>query len=152
MVLTEPSLCFRRRIAFLVSHPVDRSRPCRPAREPARRLRRSSAMAGAAPGPLLLLVVVAGAGDLTAVLARYRQLLGPDNGAAPGSKPSGRREINWTGRAGCAAAPHSLPPGDFFTGRRRRAREGRSSARRAKASRPARRPAIQPARRSASAI
>ena len=72
-------------------------------------------MAGAAPGPLPPPVVVAGAGDLTAVLARYRQLLGPDNGAAPGSKPAGRREINWDGVPDALAAPNFLP-GDFFNG------------------------------------
>ena len=58
-------------------------------------------------------VVVSGAGDITAAVERYRTLLGPDNGGEPGSKPTGRREINWDKVPDEFAAPDFLPP-DFF--------------------------------------
>ncbi len=57
--------------------------------------------------------VIAGAGDIKPVVELYRSLLGPDNGGAPGSRPSGRREINWDGVPDEFAAPNLLPP-DFF--------------------------------------
>jgi len=57
--------------------------------------------------------VVSGAGDITPVVERYRTLLGPVNGGAPGSKPTGRREINWDKVPDEVAAPNFLP-GDFF--------------------------------------
>jgi hypothetical protein len=63
----------------------------------------------AAPKP----VVISGAGDISAVVERYRTLLGPDNGGEPGSKPTGRREINWDKVPDEFAAPDFLPP-DFF--------------------------------------
>jgi hypothetical protein len=63
----------------------------------------------AAPKP----VVISGAGDITAVVERYRTLLGPDNGGEPGSKPTGRREINWDKVPDEFAAPDFLPA-DFF--------------------------------------
>ena len=62
---------------------------------------------GAAP-----VVVTAGCDSKDAV-DRYRGLLGPDNGGAPGQRPSGRREINWDGVPDDLSAPHFLPP-DFF--------------------------------------
>jgi hypothetical protein len=58
-------------------------------------------------------VVISGAGDIAAVVERYRTLLGPDNGGEPGSKPTGRREINWDKVPDDFAAPNFLP-GDFF--------------------------------------
>ncbi len=58
-------------------------------------------------------VVVSGAGDITAAVERYRALLGPDNGGGPGSKPTGRREINWDKVPDELAAPNFLPA-DFF--------------------------------------
>ncbi len=58
-------------------------------------------------------VVVKAACDIKAAVERYRGLLGPDNGGAPGHRPSGRREINWDGVPDEFAAPNFLPP-DFF--------------------------------------
>ena len=58
-------------------------------------------------------VVISGAGDITAVVERYRTLLGPDNGGEASSKPTGRREINWDGVPDEFAAPNFLPA-DFF--------------------------------------
>ena len=58
--------------------------------------------------------VISGAGDITAVIDEYRQLLGPDNGTEPGSKgPNGYREINWDGVPDELAAPNFMPS-DFF--------------------------------------
>ncbi|HSK88379.1 MAG TPA: hypothetical protein VK880_08490 [Anaerolineales bacterium] len=58
--------------------------------------------------------VIHGAGDITAVVDEYRNLLGPDNGVEPGSKgPSGYREINWDGVPDEMAAPNFMPS-DFF--------------------------------------
>ncbi|MGH8986387.1 MAG: hypothetical protein ACRDY6_21290 [Acidimicrobiia bacterium] len=57
--------------------------------------------------------VVTGAGDITAVVDEYRELLGPDNGGAPGGRESGRRELTWDGVPDELAAPNPLPP-DFF--------------------------------------
>jgi hypothetical protein len=58
--------------------------------------------------------VISGAGDITAVVDEYRQLLGADNGTEPGSKgPSGYREINWDGVPDELAAPNFMPS-DFF--------------------------------------
>lgn len=58
--------------------------------------------------------VITGSTDITAAVTEYRDLLGPDNGAAPGSKgPSGYREINWDGVPDELAAPGFLPA-DFF--------------------------------------
>jgi hypothetical protein len=58
-------------------------------------------------------VVISGAGDIAPVVERYRTLLGPDNGGEPGSKPTGRREINWDKVPDEFAAPNFMP-GDFF--------------------------------------
>jgi hypothetical protein len=58
--------------------------------------------------------VIRGAGDISAVVEEYRNLLGSDNGAEPGSKgPTGYREINWDGVPDELAAPNFLPS-DFF--------------------------------------
>ena len=63
----------------------------------------------AGPSP----TVVSGAGDITAVVEQYRNLLGPNNGGDPGSPGTGRREINWDGVSDDFSAPNFLPP-DFF--------------------------------------
>jgi hypothetical protein len=63
------------------------------------------------PGPAP--AVVSGAGDITAVVEQYRSLLGPNNGGDPGSRGTGRREINWDGVSDELSAPNFLPP-DFF--------------------------------------
>src|SRR5436190_1667664 len=57
--------------------------------------------------------VVSGAGDITAVVEQYRTLLGTNNGGEPGSRGTGRREINWDKVPDNLAAPNFLPP-DFF--------------------------------------
>ncbi|MBI5717452.1 MAG: hypothetical protein HZC37_07175 [Burkholderiales bacterium] len=57
--------------------------------------------------------VVQAAFNIDAALARYRALLGPDNGGEPGGKPAGRREINWDGVPDAVAAPNFMPA-DFF--------------------------------------
>jgi len=57
--------------------------------------------------------VVTGAGDITAVVEQYRNLLGANNGGDPGSRGTGRREINWDGVSDELSAPNFLPP-DFF--------------------------------------
>ncbi len=59
--------------------------------------------------------VVAGSGNIAPIVDLYRSLLGPDNGGEPGSKGSGRREINWDGVPDELAAPNLLPPA-FFNG------------------------------------
>ena len=67
-----------------------------------------------AAGQGLTPTVVSGAGDINAVVDEYRNLLGPDNGAEPGSKgPTGYREINWDGVPDELAAPNFMPS-DFF--------------------------------------
>src|SRR6266508_2103594 len=57
--------------------------------------------------------VVSGAGDITAAVEQYRNLLGPNNGGDPGSSGTGRREINWDDVSDELSAPNFLPP-DFF--------------------------------------
>jgi hypothetical protein len=44
---------------------------------------------------------------------KFRSLLGPDNGGAPGGKRKGRREIDWDAVPDEFASPHALPA-DFF--------------------------------------
>ncbi len=58
-------------------------------------------------------VRAAGTAKVTAAVERYRNLLGENNGGEPGSKGTGRREINWDGVPDELAAPYALP-GDFF--------------------------------------
>ncbi len=58
-------------------------------------------------------VVISGACDITPIVERYRALLGPDNGGVPGSRPAGRREINWDGVPDDMSAPNFLPAGFF---------------------------------------
>lgn len=57
--------------------------------------------------------VVTGTGDLKAAVRRFRELLGPNNGGAPGGDPKGHREINWDTVPDEFASPNALP-GDFF--------------------------------------
>jgi hypothetical protein len=57
--------------------------------------------------------VVRGAGDITAPITKYRNLLGSNNGGGPDRHTSGRREINWDAVPDQFAAPNALP-GDFF--------------------------------------
>src|SRR6266516_7080835 len=69
----------------------------------------ADAPASAKPKP----TVVKGAGDITGVIVKYQQLLGPDNGGTPEPHPSGRREINWDAVPDEFAEPNAFPP-DFF--------------------------------------
>ena len=57
--------------------------------------------------------IVTGAGDINSVVEQYRNLLGADNGGEPGSKGTGRREINWDGVPVEQTAPNTYA-GDFF--------------------------------------
>ncbi len=60
--------------------------------------------------------VFSAAGVIAPIVAQYRAVLGlQDNGGAPGSQPSGHREINWDGVPDQFAAPNFLP-GDYFNG------------------------------------
>jgi hypothetical protein len=64
--------------------------------------------------PATVPVVVTGAGDISATIERYRQLLGGTNNAGePGSRPSGFRELNWDSIPDELAAPNFYPA-DFF--------------------------------------
>jgi hypothetical protein len=51
--------------------------------------------------------------DAAAAVARFRALLGPDNGGGPGGDPTGHREINWDGVPDEQAEPNGYV-GDFF--------------------------------------
>ena len=51
--------------------------------------------------------------DIQAAVDSFRDSLGPLNPNAPGSFPSGRREINWDGVPDAFSAPNNLPA-DFF--------------------------------------
>jgi hypothetical protein len=73
----------------------------------------TSSAAGAPAG----VTVVRGAGDIGPVVARYRTLLGPDNGGAPGGDPAGRREITWDGVPDSLASPNGYPR-DFFNAKK----------------------------------
>ncbi len=58
--------------------------------------------------------VVSGAGNITPIIERYRQLLGGvNNNGEPGSKTSGYRELNWDSVPDEIAAPNFYTP-DFF--------------------------------------
>jgi hypothetical protein len=61
----------------------------------------------------LRLHLVTGTGNPAPAIKRFRKLLGPDNGGAPGGDPKGHREINWDGVPDELASPNALP-GDFF--------------------------------------
>ena len=59
-------------------------------------------------------VVISGAGDITAMVERYRSVLGgADNGGTPGTQASGFRSLNWDKMPDEFATPHNLPA-DFF--------------------------------------
>ena len=60
--------------------------------------------------------VVRASGDIGPAVARYRALLGPDNGGAPGGDPDGRREITWDGVPDHLASPNPYPR-NFFNAR-----------------------------------
>ena len=67
-----------------------------------------------APTVVPVPVVVSAAGEITATVERYRQLLGgANNGGEPGSRAGGYRELNWDGVPDELAAPNLYPP-DFF--------------------------------------
>jgi hypothetical protein len=69
----------------------------------------------AAAAPADEATVVRAAGDIGPAVRRYRNLLGPDNGGAPGGDAAGRREITWDGVPDSLASPHPYPSG-FFNG------------------------------------
>jgi hypothetical protein len=71
------------------------------------------------------LTVVRGAGNIRPAVARFRSLLGPDNGGGPGRHASGRREINWDAVPDRLASPNALPGGFFNARRAPRARGAR---------------------------
>ena len=71
------------------------------------------ASAAGSPGAKPKATVVKGAGDILPKLDKYRGLLGDDNGGAPSSNDSGRREINWDAVPDDLASPNALPS-DFF--------------------------------------
>jgi hypothetical protein len=58
-------------------------------------------------------VLTASGTKVRKAVKRFRALLGPNNGAGPGGKAKGRREINWDAVPDEFAAPHALPA-DFF--------------------------------------
>ena len=60
--------------------------------------------------------VVHGSGDIRPAVRRFRRLLGRNNGGAPGSRSTGRREIDWDAVPDRFAEPHALP-GNFFNAR-----------------------------------
>jgi hypothetical protein len=64
-------------------------------------------------GKVLRAHIVTGTGDLKAAVKRFRKVLGPDNGGAPGGNPKGHREIDWDAVPDEFASPNALPP-DFF--------------------------------------
>jgi hypothetical protein len=68
---------------------------------------------GASAGARATPTVVAGAGNISPTVERYRGLLGADNGNGPTRHVTGRREINWDAVPDAFAAPNALPP-DFF--------------------------------------
>lgn len=73
----------------------------------------SEAASGATPPATR---VVTASGDIAPAVARYRALLGPDNGGAPGGDPDGRREITWDGVPDGLASPNGYPK-NFFNGK-----------------------------------
>ena len=73
------------------------------------------AASGQAPAPKVK-KIVRGAGDIRPAVQRFRALLGPDNGGAPGGRANGRREINWDGVPDELASPNGYPAA-FFNAR-----------------------------------
>lgn len=57
--------------------------------------------------------ILTASGNLAASIEQLRNLLGPNNGGAAGSQPSGRREINWDGVPDDMASPNGYV-GNFF--------------------------------------
>ena len=72
-------------------------------------LRPSFAGAVSAKSP----TIVRASKDVAHAVDRYRALLGPNNGGAPGGDPAGHREINWDGVPDEQAEPNPYS-GDFF--------------------------------------
>jgi hypothetical protein len=61
-------------------------------------------------------ITIQGAGDITVVVQEYRDLLGDNNGADPGTRgPDGYRELNWDSVPDEFTAPNFYEP-DFFNG------------------------------------
>lgn len=60
--------------------------------------------------------VVKASGAIGPAVGRYRALLGPDNGGAPGGDPDGRREITWDAVPDRFASPNGYPT-NFFNAR-----------------------------------
>jgi hypothetical protein len=60
--------------------------------------------------------VVKGSVGIASEVARFRRLLGPDNGGAPGRRATGRRELTWDKVPDQMASPRPLPA-DFFNAR-----------------------------------
>lgn len=58
-------------------------------------------------------VVLTASGNLVTAMDQFRNLLGPNNGGVSGSKPGGRREINWDGVPDDMASPNGYI-GNFF--------------------------------------
>jgi hypothetical protein len=76
-------------------------------------------VASASPKPQ---VVSAAGSKVRRAVEKFRGLLGPNNGGAPGGKPKGRREINWDAVPDELAAPHALPANFFNAAEAPRAR------------------------------
>jgi len=73
-------------------------------------------LAAAAPARAAFAPVTSAGPDAASIqpaVDAYRAGLGPDNLAAAGSQPGGRREINWDGVPDASALPASLPPSFF---------------------------------------
>lgn len=65
------------------------------------------------PGAHVLTATGTSARRIRPWVNKFRRLLGPNNGGAPGGKRKGRREINWDAVPDEFAAPNALP-GNFF--------------------------------------
>jgi hypothetical protein len=74
--------------------------------------RGASETGAASAGPKAQVLIGAGS-KVPRTVGKFRSLLGPDNGGAPGGNRKGRREINWDAVPDEFAAPHALP-GNFF--------------------------------------
>lgn len=57
--------------------------------------------------------VITAAGDIQTAMDEFRELLGPNNGNASGSQPTGRREINWDALPDSVCVPNGYI-GEFF--------------------------------------
>ncbi len=57
--------------------------------------------------------ILTASGTVATTMEQFRNLLGPNNGGTAGSKPGGRREINWDGVPDDMASPNGYV-GNFF--------------------------------------